>query len=106
MPLEEWDADLARDFVGRLVDQFLTGAKLQPTHRDEAIENTSVKVEDSGDGGDSLWLEVELPLGCGYKATVWDGTREGAMQIADNVAERAAEEVVWDQQNVGPTGWE
>ncbi len=51
-------------------------------------------------------LRITLPLGCGQTACSWDGSVAAAEVIADGVADQSAEDVIWDQENVGPTGWE
>jgi hypothetical protein len=38
--------------------------------------------------------------------TTWDGSGAEAQVFLESCAELSAEDVVWDQDNVGPTGWE
>lgn len=54
-----------------------------------------------------MTIDVELPLGSGNPGGyVWDGSVARAEEIVDHAADRGLEDVRWDQQNVGPTGWE
>ena len=102
--LADIDARLAERFVVRLVDRFLAGAGLSASHRTEAISQTGVFV--TVDGEESRTLEVALPLGAGNPGYCWDGSVAQADAIADNAADRGIEGVLWDQKNVGLTGWE
>jgi hypothetical protein len=106
VPLAEVDAALAERLTARLVDRFLAGAGLSITHRPEAIAQTRIKVGMTSDGR-AYELDFTLPLGSGNPGGyIWDGSDGEAETIADNAADRGVEDVLWDRENVGPTGWE
>jgi hypothetical protein len=106
LPLFEIDGPLAERLVAQLADRFLAGAGLSASHRDQAIAQTAIMVR-VVEQGRSFELDFTLPLGSGNPSGyVWDGAVETAEQIADNAADRGIEDVLWDRENVGPTGWE
>jgi hypothetical protein len=104
--LAELDAGLAERLTARLVDRFLVGGGLNTSHRAEAMEQTRI---DAGltRYGAPCELDFKLPLGsgnpCGH---VWDGSERQAEQIVDVAADGGIDDVLWDQQHIGPTGWE
>jgi hypothetical protein len=91
--------------VERVADRYLAGAGLKPVHRDEAIRQTAIKYGSDATGQINR-LVVTLPLGSGNPGFDWNGSRDDAIQFADSAADRGIEDVRWDQENVGPTGWE
>jgi hypothetical protein len=99
------DDGLARRLTERLVDRMLPGAALSMVHRAEAIGQTRIEVGLSPDGTACV-LSVTLPLGSGQPGYQWNGTVEDAEVCVDNAADRGIEDVLWDRDNVGPTGWE
>jgi hypothetical protein len=104
-PLSQRDSELATLLVERIVDRFLTRTGLKPVHRDEAIAQTAIKFGCDSDGQINR-LVVQLPLGSGNPGFEWNGSRDDAIQFADSAADVGAEDIRWDQENVGPTGWE
>jgi hypothetical protein len=104
-PLADTEPVLAEQLVERLVARFFALTRLSREHWSEAIEQTRIRVLTNADGSPS-GLEIALPLGSGNPGYEWDGTMEQAMAIADDAAEVGAKDVAWDQEHVGPTGWE
>jgi hypothetical protein len=104
--LSEIDGPLAARLVEGLADRFLAGAGLSASHRDQAIAQTTIMVR-IVEPDRSYELDFTLPLGSGNPGGyAWDGSVGTAEQIADNAADRGIEDVLWDRENVGPTGWE
>jgi hypothetical protein len=103
--LFDTDRALAERMAARLVDRFLTGAGLSATHRAVALAQTEIFVSVDGDG--SRTIDIALPLGSGNPGGFeWDGSIARAEEIAEAAADGGIEDVLWDQKNVGLTGWE
>jgi hypothetical protein len=104
-PLVEVDAGLAERLAARLVDRFLSGAGLSNNHRAEALAQTKFFVASAGDGH---WeMDVALPLSSGNPSgSSWDGSVGRAEEVADDCADVGIEEVRWEREHIGPTGWE
>lgn len=102
--LDQTDPELAQRLSARLVDRFLARAGLSAIRREEALGQTTIELGVTPKG--VRLLRVTLPLGAGHPENSWDGSSANAEAIVDAMAEHAAEDVVWDQENVGPTGWE
>jgi hypothetical protein len=106
LPLVEIDAGLAERLTARLVDRFLLGAGLSTSHRAEAIGQTRIEVGVTGDD-QPCELDFALPAGSGNPGGYpWDGSEVRAEGIVDAAADRGIEDVLWDRENVDPTGWE
>ena len=54
-----------------------------------------------------MTIGIELPLGsCSPGGYAWDGSVAAAEVIVDHAADVGIDDVHWDQEHVGPTGWE
>lgn len=102
--LEDSHPELGETLRSRVVDGFLLQARLSTTHREEALAGTGIDLGVTPKGVHII--RVTFPIGAGKKSTEWHGSAVDAEAIVDAMTERAAEDVVWDQDNFGPTGWE
>jgi hypothetical protein len=89
----------------RFVDRWLVGAGLSERRRDEAILQTRIEEGKTADGRRCA-LRVTLPLGSGIVSYTWDGSATDAEELTDFAADIGIADVVWDRENVRPTGWE
>ena len=103
--LAQTDSALAERLVVRFVDRWLVGAGLRERRRDEAILQTRIEEGKTADGRRCA-LRVTLPLGSGIVSYTWDGSATDAEELTDDAADVGIADVVWDRENVRPTGWE
>lgn len=104
-PLASTEPALADRLVTRYVDRFLRMARLSSRRVEEAKRQLVIEVDVGSEG--TRALRFDFPFGGGDPVVIpWDGTEAAAEAIVDFQAEHKAEDVRWDQDNAGPTGWE
>ncbi len=91
----------------RLTVRFLVGlfsaAGFGNEYLDEARKRLTIDAAGDSDHGSTLRVEF---VGFGTTETPWDGNGDEACSIIDRSAEHLAADIRWDQENMGPIGWE
>jgi hypothetical protein len=104
--MAESDPELAHRLARLYASRFIDEARLSRARIAEASEAVRIDWARTGAAGERM-LRITFPFAGGDPVEVpWDGSESSAKSAIDFQASRKAEDVRWDQDNIGPTGWE
>ena len=102
--LRNTQPELAARIQKYAAERFMSVADLDSEYLQAAIERTDIFVGSNEDG--SSYIHVQWPSGLDTGWETWDGTFEEAKTYVDSSIEGVVDDLRWDQEHVGPTGWE
>jgi hypothetical protein len=99
------DPELEREMVASYLTRFIPAARLSSRHAERLGATMTIESGFAPDG--AQWLRLTGPSGFGGEgAGTWDGSLEAMRARVASYADTVADNVRWDQDNVGLTGLE